>query len=175
MANLDQPKGLWPIRHLCGGEIRTNTYIVSTSAAAIYKGDVVMAEAAGTVKVATATSGVLNVGVAAEWVTAATSATAGATIQVYDDPYIVFGVQCDSGTTAAATDVFATADLVVTTGDTVLGSSKHELDASDLAGASQSSLKVIGLVDDPNNAWGEPAKVEVLLNEHLYKAVVAGV
>jgi len=175
MANLDNARGFWPIRHLCGGEIRTNTYIVTTSTAAIYKGDALKVVAAGTVEVAGATSGVIVVGVAAEWVTAAKAATAGTTIQVYDDPFIVFGVQCDSGTAAAAIDVFSTADLVVTTGDTVLGISKHELDTSDLAAGSQASLKVIGLVDEPGNAWGEHADVEVLFNEHLYKAAVAGV
>lgn len=175
MANVDNPRGLWPIRHLCGGEIRTNTYI-ATSGEVFYVGDVVKAVAAGTVSQAHDTDGVACLGVSAEYIA---SAATGQTIQVYDDPYIVFGIQCDSGTAAAATDVFSTADIessgsTQATGNASSGLSYTELDSSDLAGASQSLLKVIGLVNSPGNAWGEHADVEVIFNEHLYKAAVAG-
>jgi hypothetical protein len=170
MANLDQPKGFWPIRHLLGGEIRTNSYIVTTSAA-IYKGDVLKAVAGGTVEVEAADDGAIAMGVAAEYIPAATSATAGTTIQVYDDPWIVFGVQSVTGATPAATEVFATADPTTY----AAGSSTTGLSIMELAAAGQAQFKILGLVDEPNNAWGEHADLEVIFNEHLYKGAVAGV
>lgn len=170
MANVDNPRGFWPIRHLSGGEIRTNEYIVTTSAA-IYKGDVLKVVAGGTVEVAAATDGAIVVGIAAEWVTAAVSATAGTKIKVYDDPWIVFGVQTTTGVTSAATDVFATADPhTYAAGSTTTG-----ISISELAAVGQAQFKVLRLVDAPGNAWGEHSDVEVIFNEHLYKAAVAGV
>jgi hypothetical protein len=168
MANVDQLRGFYPLYHLSGGEIRTNTYFVTTSAA-IYKGDAVVAVNTGCVSAATANDGWKVVGVAAEWVTAATSATAYTPIQVYDDPNIVFGVQCDSGTSPAVTDIFATANHVATTGDTTTGLSKHELDASDIGTGLQ--LRILRKVDVPGNDWGEHVDVEVIFNEHFYKGV----
>ena len=141
MSNVDNPKGFWPLYHLTGGEIRTNTYFVTTSAA-IYKGDLVSAINTGCVSASTANDGYLVVGVAAEWIPAATSATAYTPIQVYDDPMIVFGVQCDSGTSAAVTDIFACANHVATTGNTTTGQSAHELDASDIGTGLQ--LRILG-------------------------------
>ncbi len=38
MANIDAPIGFWPVRHLTGGQIRANKYIVTTGAT-IYQGD----------------------------------------------------------------------------------------------------------------------------------------
>lgn len=173
MANTDNPRGLWPIRHLCGGKIRTNSYTLTTSTA-VYQGDVLKVVAGGTVEPAAADDGIIVVGVSAEYVAAA-DAAAGTEIQVYDDPYIVFGIQCDSGTAAAATDVFHAADHVAGSGSSTTGMSGHELDSSELASGSQDQLQVIGLVNRPDNAWGEHAKVEVIFKQHLYRADVADV
>jgi hypothetical protein len=170
MANVDQLQGFYPIRHLTGGEIRTNTYFVTTSAA-IFKGDLVSAINTGCVSASTANDGYIVVGVAAEYVPAATSATAYTPIQVYDDPMIVYGIQCDSGTAPAVTDIFACANHVATTGNTTTGLSKHELDASDIGTGLQ--LRILRKVSDPNNAWGEHVDVEVLLNECLFSGSCA--
>lgn len=170
MANVDRLRGFWPIRHLTGGEIRTNTYFVTTSAA-IFKGDAVSAINTGCVSASTANDGYLVCGVAAEYVPAATSATAYTPIQVYDDPNIIFGIQADSGSTPAVTDIFATANHVATTGDTTTGLSKHELDSSDIGTGLQ--LRILGKTSDPDNAWGEHVDLEVIFNEHLYRGVVS--
>jgi hypothetical protein len=163
MANVDKPRGLWPIRHLTGGEIRTTEYTVTTSAT-IYRGDPVKVVAGGTVEVSAAADATIVIGVAAEYIG---SAAAGSTIPVYDDPNIVFGVQCDSGTAPAATDVFACADPVTyLAGDTTTLISNIELDASDI-GAKAAALKILGLIDEPYNTWGEHANVEVIFNEHF--------
>jgi hypothetical protein len=173
MANLDNPRGFWPIRHLAGGEIRTNSHVLTTSTA-VYCGDLVKVVAGGTVEPAAATVGVIVIGVSAEYVAAA-DAAAGRKIQVYDDPNIVFGVQADTGTAVAATDVFASADHVATAGSATTGQSAMELDSSDLATTAQAQLKVLGLVDSPDNAWGEHADLEVVLNEHYLKSYAVGV
>jgi hypothetical protein len=173
MSNIDNPRGLWPLRHLTGGEIRTNSYILTTSTA-VYNGDLVKVVAGGTVEPGAATSGAIIIGVSAEYVAAA-NATAGTKIQVYDDPNIVFGIQADTGTAVAATDIFASADHVATAGSATTGRSAMELDSSDLATTAQAQLKVLGLVDTPDNAWGEHADLEVVLNEHYFKSSAVGV
>lgn len=171
MANVDSPKGFWPLRHLCGGEIRTNQYTLTTGSTA-YKGDLLKVVAAGTVEPSAADDGTIVVGVAAEYVDDSAS-VGGQNIAVWDDPYIVFGVQSDSGTATTSADMFATANHVAGSGSTTTHLSGHELDASDITTGSQ--LKIIGLISTPDNAWGEHSKLEVLINEHLYKAAVAGV
>jgi hypothetical protein len=94
---------------------------------------------------------------------------------VYDDPYIIFAVQCDTSANAAAADVFSTADHVVAAGNNTTKQSGHQLLTSDLAAGTNAQFKVIGLVDEPDNAWGAHAKLRVMFNEHIYKAAVAGV
>ncbi len=170
MANTDAPMGFWPIRHLCGGEIRLSEHICTTSAA-IFKGDPLKVVAGGTVEVAAADDGLIVIGVAAEYVA---SAAAGDTVKVWDDPNIVFGVQADSGTSPAATDVYNTANFITyAAGSTTTGLSIMELDASDIGTGAQ--LKILGKIPDPDNVWGEHVNLEVVFNEHFLKAAVAGV
>jgi hypothetical protein len=158
---------------MTGGEIRTRSYIV-TDSAAIYKGDPLKVVTGGTVEVAAADDGTIIIGVAAEWITAAKSATSGTLVQVWDDPYIIFGVQADTGTTVAATCVFSKANLITyAAGNTTTGISSVELDASDIDTGSQ--LKILGKIEDPNNAWGEHVDLAVVFNEHFWKAAVAAV
>lgn len=170
MANVDNPRGFWPVRHLCGGEIRTNNYPM-TASTTIYKGDLLKAVNGGTVEPSAADDGVIVVGVAAEYkVSAATGTTE---VAVYDDPNIVFGVQADTGTAVASADRFETANHVAGSGSSTTKLSGHELDSSDIATGAQ--LKIIGIINEPLNSWAEHADLEVLINEHLYKAAVAGV
>ena len=70
---------------------------------------------------------------------------------------------------------FSTANHVAGAGDASLGLSGHELDSSQAAAAGGAQLKILGLIDRPDNVWGEHAEVEVLINEHAYNAAVAGV
>lgn len=175
MANIDAPIGLWPVRHLTGGEIRANEYIVTTGAT-IYQGDLLKVVAAGTVEPSAANDGVIVIGVAAEYVSDSASA-AGKKIRVYDDPYIVFGVQMDDAgvITSSAADVFATANHLAGSGSATTYLSGHELDESDIGTGGQ--LRILGLCNtrDANNAWGDHADVEVQIAEHIFNAAVAGV
>lgn len=172
MANRDHPKGFWPTRHLTGGEIRSTEYILTTGQT-IFKGDLLKAVTAGTVEESDANDGIIVVGVAAMYADDSASA-GGVKVRVYDDPDIVFGVQMDDvGTDSDAASVFATANHLAGTGNSTTKLSGHELDMSDIGSGAQ--LKIVGLIEEENNAWGDHADVEVLINEHLYKAAVAGV
>lgn len=174
MANIDAPIGFFPTRHLTGGEIRVAEYVLTTGAT-VYKNDLVKVVAAGTVEAGAADVGVIALGVAAEY-KADTASAGGILVKVYDDPYIVFGVQMDDvGTASTSADVFQTANHVAGSGSTTTFLSGHELDMSDIGTGAQ--FKILGLCNtrDANNTWGANADVEVMFNEHLYKAAVAGV
>ena len=167
MANVDCPRGLYPVGHLTGGEIRTEEFIVTTSAA-IYKGDILEMVSGGTVDPAAATDGVKVIGVAAHNVTAAASATAGTKIQVYCDPYIIFGIQGVTGYTSSAATIGLSADATTyAAGNTTSFLSATELDTPS---AQTAMFHVLGLVASPDNAWGEHADLKVIFNEHRYKA-----
>lgn len=171
MANVDRPRGFWPIRHLTGGDIRMSEYTLTTGAT-VYKGQLLKIVAGGTVELGAADIGTAAIGVAAEYVN--DSGSAGSkTVKVYDDPNIVFGVQSDTGTATTAADIGATANHVAGAGSATTLQSTNELDSSDIGTGAQ--LKIIGLVDRIDNAWGEHSDLEVIFNEHHYKAAVAGV
>jgi enhancing lycopene biosynthesis protein 2 len=170
MANTDTPRGFWPIRHLTGGQIRTERRVL-TASATVYKGDVVKVVAAGSVEAAAANDGIIVGGVAAEYKVAGASGTTW--VNVYVDPEIVFGVQADSGTALTIAAVNATANHVAGAGSATTKMSGHELDSSDVGTGAQ--LKIHGLIPREDNTWAEHADLEVTFNEHLYKAAVAGV
>ena len=158
MANVDNPKGFWPTRHLKGGEIRTNRYVL-TASQTVYPGDVLKAVTAGSVEIATAGIGSTAIGIAAEYKVA--PATGTTYIQVWDDPDIVFKVQSQTGDTPAITEMFTSGDHLATTGDSTIKMSRQELKIDGNA-----QFFIIGLVPDENNAWGEHADLEVIFAEH---------
>lgn len=165
MPNIDSPRGLWPIRHLTGGEIKTREYIVTTGAT-IFRGDVVELDAAGTIGVAEAGDATAACGVAANYVTDAASA-GGKVIQIYDDPAIVFGIQQQTGGSVAAADVGLSADHVAGAGSAATQLSGHELSLT--LGTTAAQFMILGKVESPGNDWGEHCCLEVIFNEHRYK------
>jgi len=191
MANADKPRGFWPIRTLTGGEIRTERFRVNDSTdTALFKGDLVAFEATGNIDAAAADAGVIVCGVleSVEYTDAngkrvydhyipADPITAGYSdiwANVWANPYIVFGVQADTGTALAeATTLNATANHVAGTGNTTTKLSGHELDSDNVGTGGQ--LGIIGIVDRPDNVWGENVDLEVVIKEHYFNAAVAGV
>jgi Flp pilus assembly secretin CpaC len=144
-------------------------YIVTTGQV-IYQGDPVQIMADGTVRVIAANDGVKCIGVAAEYVSDSASA-AGKKIMVYDDPNIIFGVQCTTGQTPAATEIGASADMIAyAAGNTTTKLSIMELAA---ISAQTAMFLVIGKVGSPDNAWGEHVDVMVIFNKHRYKGAGA--
>jgi len=157
MPNTNNPSGFTPLFHLCGGEIRTRPYVVATGAT-VFENDVVSLTNAGTIQAASAGAGGVCVGVAA------TYGTAGQVVQVHDDPFIVFGVQCDGA--LAASNVGEVYDHIAGSGNTTTKISGHTLNQN-TSGAT--NFRLLGLVSTPDNAWGAYQDVMVIFNHHAYK------
>jgi len=96
--------------------------------------------------------------------------TAGVTVLVWDDPDIIYGIQADGNTTVA--DRFATFPIVIAAGNTTTKISNCELDTT---GGSGDELKILDKIDRPDNDWGTNVDLEVVINDHAFRAVKAGV
>lgn len=189
MANKDRPRGLWPIRHLGGGTITTSKYQIDTSNTdLISRGDPIIREADGYCARGSANETFL--GIAAGFVykdasndwhySAQVPATktsfldvdgnSGVTVFVWDDPDIVFGIQADGNTTIA--DRFGTFPIVIGDGNTTTKISICELDTT---GGTGDELKILDKIKRLDNDWGINVDLEVLINDHAYRAVKAGV
>ena len=184
MANVDAAFGFVPIRHMSGNAPRTNKYtIASTLAENIFKGDLVIVVAAGTLTPHTATE-TNNIGVFdgcsytasdgsyvySEYWPSGTTAT-DIIAYVYDDPYTVFKVQ--SAGTTAQTNIGNCADVVAGAGSTITGQSGFETSGTMAAGIA--TCKILALHETPDNAFGANAVMEVTINEHLLGTNVAGI
>jgi len=184
MANADNARGLWPIRHQSGAEPQAAEYAIATGYAAnLFRGDVVQGVNDGTIAVAAGGNadnlgvfwGVRYVNAQGEqvisryWPTGTTATNIVAT--VYSDPGIIFGAQAD---TAASTDIGLLTDWDDGAGSTVTGLSGRELAVSGGA-TTDKSLRILGKVNSPDNAWGAYVKLEVQFAEHALMGVVAGV
>lgn len=181
MSNSDRPSGFTPRRHAFGGVIRANAYaIASAYATSIFNGDAVVLTAGKVNQAADNSAAILgifagcqyvdsegNVKFARHWTAdAVTLGSADAKAWVYDDPGIIFGVQTDSATAYVdATHKGGSYDVQLThAGSTYTGQSGMELDLND-AGSTQ--FLVLGLIDEPNNAAGVNAKIEVMIRKAL--------
>lgn len=194
MANSDTPFGLIPRRYVSGAPYNgaaNKYYIPATDTdAAVYVGSLVKltggADADGIpVVTGNVASGNPVVGVVVAVVpTTADSLTYRANstaryVMVADDPNLLFEVQEDSdGGALAATAAGATCMLVgFTSGSTVTGRSSIELDSSNVSETSDTDddVRIIQLVQRPDNAVGANAKWLVRLNVHQYVNAAVGV
>ena len=172
-AATDVPFGALPYDQVLG----ISGYYTDTAVAAIYPGDVVIQETDGGIAVSAASSAVM-VGVAAQYQVAATENN---NFLVYDHPNQRFTMQDDGDTTGMTrASIGLNADLVVTTGDTTLLRSLHEIDSSSVATTAGLAVKVLRLHPIENNSYatttGQQRKWVIILNEHLYSGFeVAGV
>lgn len=180
MANVDNAIGFYPVKHRGGGEIRLGQYtIASEYSAAIGRGDVVELTGTGKNIQVAAAANEDNLGVFwgckyvdtngnpvySEYWPASTATKGGvaATALVYDDPGIVFRVQCD---TLAAADVGALADYDSGTASSTTRLSGRELVASS-TGTTGKAIRILGLSNIPDNAYGAYAKADVVFAEHI--------
>lgn len=175
MANVDNARGFKPMRGSSGGEPRMRRYKANVTTD-IFQGDVVQMLAAGTVKSITTTTGNgAIIGVAANRVDASIQATSQ-DLWVYDDPDQEFEVQDDGeAATPSQAVVGATFALILTTGNTTTGLSKHEIDASAAGAAATDPVLVEGFKEGPTFEIGKYANHIVKLNRHLYKTGSAGI
>ena len=186
MANQDAAFGFRPVRHLTGGQIRTNEYkIAANYGTALYHGQAVKAVAAGGIESCAAGEVVLGIfggcfftdpttskPTFSNYYPASTNAS-DIVAYVYDDPRIVFEVQHDGTGTAAMN--FSGFDLVGTGGSTLSGRSTQELDTSTSTTSGQ--FKQIGISKDPNNsdtsAANANAYVVANVGEHTWLLTTA--
>jgi hypothetical protein len=186
MANTNAPFGMRPIRHLSGGQIRTSEYsIASEYSTSIYTGDVVELTGTGRNVSKAAAANMDNIGVFAgcryvnskgeqvfsQYWPASTAAT-DIVAFVYDDPDLVFEVQADG---AVADEMQLLANWNVGTGSTTTGQSGLYAVVSGTSSTTGKSLRVMGLIDRPGNAYGSYAKIEVMFATHVLGRVVSGV
>ena len=175
MANTDAPKGFWPLRHLSGGSMaRTSSYTIATGYATnIFKGDVVKLVAAGGIELAAAGNRFLGIFDGVQYTASdgsvvykkywpASTAATNIIAYVYDDPQMLFGVQ-SAGSTVAA-DVGNLGDHVAGTDSTTTGISAHELNGS--TGTGVAGFRVLGLIEQPDNAYGTNVNLIVQPYEH---------
>jgi len=188
MSNNNAPYGFAPSRRLGGGNITMNDYTIAAAyGTAIYMGDPVMMTGTGkNIELAIAGStnaiGIFrgcnfidaegNVRFSGYW-PAGQTLESGTVCQalVIDDPNVIFRCQADA---LVAADVGALVDWVIAAGSvkTALSGSYAEGSATAATGK---SLRVMGLLPEIGNEYGDYAQIEVMFAEHALKGVVAGV
>lgn len=156
MANTSRKYGLQPF-----GELKhVGEYVAQ---AAVYPGDVVIQNAAGTVAAAATGATLFSsacIGVAVSY------AAASAKVLVADDPQQEFSCQADSTDIDAQTDMGLNYGIVGNDPDTTYKLSRMEFDSSTGATDSNLTLKLIRLDPSQGNALGDKAKVIVKINNH---------
>jgi len=190
MANIDKAFGLRPIGNLSatGAQKQYGYQIADNQAGTIFQGDLVVLTGGFISKFLpashTAAVGVFNgcnyndpttgKPTFSNFYPGSVNITSGQiSADVLDDPNQLFLIQCDAGFVAA--DVGKNADVIGTGGSTTNGISTMELNSATLANTAALNLKVVGLYNDVNNAFGTNAVVVVKINEHVYgSAGVAG-
>jgi len=190
MANIDKAFGLRPIGNLSatGAQKQYGYQIADNQAGTIFQGDLVVLTGGFISKFLpashTAAVGVFNgcnyndpttgKPTFSNFYPGSVNITSGQiSADVLDDPNQLFLIQCDAGFVAA--DVGKNADVIGTGGSTTNGISTMELNSATLANTAALNLKVVGLYNDVNNAFGTNAVVVVKINEHVYGSTgVAG-
>ena len=182
MANVDNPNGFTPVRHLAGGTIRMEEFFIqsgdSGDATGIFSGDVMTMDTDGYADLAAVGDGVLGIFAGCSYTATdgsyvyaknlpadtATKGSADITAYLYSDPMIVYAVQHDG--VGALAENQQGYDIVIGTGDTSTGRSRAELDTT--TGATSGQFKQLALVRQDDNAWGANAVVEVQVYESMF-------
>ena len=189
MANKDAAFGMRPVGTLSAqSNMQTNEYFIAyNEASTMFQGDPVIQQASNTGFIDIgATGSETNIGVlngvlidnnpstgkpSFQNFYTQTNVTSGSIRAfVYDDPYMKFEIQGDTGTNSDVTDRHEVADYVNMGTESANGVSAAELDMSDLA-ATDGSLKIVGFSTDPENNELGSAHMNyiVIWNEHTFK------
>lgn len=189
MANKDAAFGMRPVGTLSGqNNMMTNEYFIADNeASSMFQGDPVIQQASNTGFIDIgATGSESNIGVLNGVLIDNNPVTGKPSFQnnytqtnvtsgsirafVYDDPYMKFEIQGDTGTNSDVTDRHEVADYVNMGTESANGISAAELDMSDLA-ATDGSLKIVGFSTDPENNELGAAHMNyiVIFNEHTFK------
>jgi hypothetical protein len=182
MVNLNST-GFRPADRKPSEELRFD--VDASSSTAMFVGDVVMINGAGSVRPATADIGTSAIGVvvalydlngipigspgAAVTTKFLTGSVAGKALVALAIPGKRFIAQSQTGQTPTAADVFATTDHVAGAGDETVSRSGHELDFSDLNSGGQ--FLILGRVVAPDNTFGANVDLYVTFNESIFGPV----
>lgn len=91
---------------------------------------------------------------------------------VVNDPNAVFMIQADDTLDIAA--LGANAAIVQTAGTTAIGKSRNALDASTVATTDTLPLRIVGLAELPDNAWGDAYPILLVkFNNHQLTTLTA--
>lgn len=199
MSNPNAPFGLRPVGRLDGSPYTAAGRIYSVPASdgtAIMVGDLVKLVGTGQIingspmtDVARAASGDTFVGVCIGALpdtrdsTQYRAASTQRRILVADDPHLLFEVmQANSGTAFNANDIGLNCNVTVAAGSTVTSLSGSVADNTSGATTNTLDLKIIGLLDAPDNDIGSSAssgtiasRLLVRLNRHAFVNQTAGV
>lgn len=197
MANVSKPSGLKPVGSLSGapwnGQARIY-YVPATNATALYVGDPVTrltadADANGVpsvsigvagsavcgviVGILPVSAGVSLVGTSLDLTRRSLAATTAGYVLVADDPNTLFEVE--EGTTAGAAGTALTAaaignnaNFIILAGAATYSDSGTLLDNATEATGATLNLKIMGLSQREDNAFGTRAKWIVKINNHQY-------
>ena len=188
MANTNAPNGFVPLRHLTGGVVRPQAYPIANGfATSLFSGDLVTLLSDGTVGIGTNATNALGVFYGVQYIdqtsgdvkfskiwpaNTTVKTNTAATAFVYDDPNITYEVQGDG--TFANANVGELCNVTFTAGETTFGGSQQEANLATL-GTTALPLRILRLVDAPDNAVGAYAKLEVVINNHLYGTRASGI
>ena len=151
MANKDIVDGAKP----WGPCLRVRPYVANS---AVYPGDLVKQNAAGTVEQAAASNACIGV--------ALTYAAAAAEVLVADHPDQEFVMQVDTADVDAQTDFGLNYNITVAAANTTYRRSGMEIDGTSGATTATLPIKMIRLLPAVDNALGANAKVICKINNH---------
>jgi hypothetical protein len=186
MANTNAPFGLRPVRKLGGGNISQSVYSIATAyTTAIYDGDIVALTGTGRniAKAAADTTNAIGVFkgcsykdstgamVFSHYWPGVSDSKSDIKAYVVDDPQVIFECQADA---CAESEVGVLGDWNVGTGNATTGISGLYATVTGVTATTGEPLRVLRLVDRPDNDYGSYAKIEVMFAEHAYLSIAAG-
>lgn len=190
MANANTPFGLKPVRDASGQPYNgalVQYYVPASDGTALYIGDPVVkagsADAAGVPSVTRAAAGGPISGVVMGFLPDGTTnmvgyraASTAGYVLCAADPDTMFVIQEDGvGGAIAAADIGLNASLIAAAGNAYTKRSGFMLDTSTKATTATLELKIMGILQKPDNALDTNAKVLVKINNHTDSNAVAGV
>lgn len=176
MASSAYPFGMVPTENLAAG-YNTQGFetlnIADGYTTAIYFGDVVKKVTGGTIEKDAGTSSLTPIGVfvGCRYINSIGYAvdsqywpgiTTGYTVyaKVVTDPDAVFAIQADGALTDGGSNTGSevnglNAAIVQTAGSAVFGKSKNALDGNSCSTTNTLPLRIVGLIEEPNNEWSD--------------------
>lgn len=174
MSNVNNPHGFRPLGWCLGGG---QPFITKLSKAvgfgtAIYPYDLVARASDGSINTTITPGTTLISGVALDY-GALSTATDHLVIISAD---ALYEAQDNGSPGVAAADLGANANCIVSVAGTLTTkTSGHQIDASTIATTSTLDLHLMQLLAVPDNAHGNNARIEVVINKHRMNPGVAGV